>query len=105
MKHECLQVRMDPLFCHPVFPGDLMEEMISQGHDILAPVPERRNMHIHDIDTEEEVLPELFVHDHHGQILVCGTDEVEFHRDRRNTSQGSDLAVLKDAKQADLAFL
>ena len=74
--------------------GEALQEVIRQRHDILAPVAERRDDDVHDVQSIEEILAELPLLDRRLEIDVGGGDDPDIDLHRPAAAQPLELLVL-----------
>jgi hypothetical protein len=82
--------------------AEALEELLRQEGDVLAPLPQRRDVYGDDVETIEEVLAHaLFAHEL-GERAVGGGDDAHVHLHLVGAAHPSDLLVLESPQQLDL---
>src|SRR5205823_5258564 len=61
-------------------------EVLHQGWNVVGTLPQRRNVDREDVETEQQILPELALHRGFCEILVGRRDHAYVHRDRLLTA-------------------
>src|SRR5581483_11494935 len=85
-----------------VLGADLVEEVLGEERDVLAPIAERRHRHLEDVEAEEEVGPEAPVADHVVQVAVSRGDDPDVDLDGVAAADAPDLALLEGAEELRL---
>ena len=80
----------------------LFEECIGEERDIALSFAQRRNLDLHDVQTEIEILPKCPVANRGFKIAVCRRDDARPQRHARCGPDRLDLMLLQRAKQFGL---
>src|ERR1043166_3117325 len=81
---------------------ELGDEETDQQRDVFLALPERRDRDGENIETVEQVLPELPLADLFLQVAVGGGDDPHVDFDRAGITQSLELAFLDDPEQPGL---
>src|SRR5262245_25127770 len=76
--------------------------MLDEVRDVLAPVPQRRDLEPEDVEAVEEIRPELALFDGGLEVPVRRRDAAEVHLDRAVAAHTRDLPFLEDAQEIRL---
>ncbi len=94
--------RLEPGHVHAELFGELVDEIASQGRDILAPLTQRRQMDAHNVDPIVEVGSEVVLSDLLLEVARRGRDDPHVDLARRAVTDAADLALLEGAQQLHL---
>src|SRR5207237_816133 len=72
--------------------------------NVVGTLAQRRNVDREDVETEQQILPELALHRGFCEILVGRRDHAYVHRDRLLTAESLDHARLEHAQQLRLGL-
>ena len=86
----------------PCEADELLEEMVDQQRDVVAPLAQRRELDADDLEAMIKVLAELPLGDGVGQVAVGGRDQTDVDLDRLVGAHADDLAAFEHAEQLDL---
>ena len=78
------------------------DEVLDQRRDVLAPLAQRRDLDVDDVEAVVEVVAELARLDLAPQVAVGGGDDADVDLDRRRGADRQDLLRLDGAQQLDL---
>jgi hypothetical protein len=76
---------------------NLETKKIYQQRNILAPLPQRRNLDRENVEPVKKVLAEFLILNHRSQIAVRRGNYPDIYVDRRGTSQALELLLLNGA--------
>ncbi|OPY04690.1 MAG: hypothetical protein A4E67_02271 [Syntrophaceae bacterium PtaB.Bin038] len=91
-----------PLDLLAVLRRELREEMVDQGGNVLLALPQRREVHVHHVETVEEVLAERAVPDPGLEVAVRGGDDPDVGMQDLVAPDPLELALLEEPQQLDL---
>src|SRR6516225_6488488 len=81
---------------------DLLQETVSQGDDVLRPLPERGNKDWDDAQAIEEILAKCSLAYHGPQVAVGRSDQPEVHLDHAGAAEAGEGPVLEHLQELDL---
>ena len=76
--------------------------MADELGDVLAPLPQRRQVNRHHVQPVVQVLAEVVLVDLLQQVAVAGGDDARVDADRLRVADALELALLQHAQQLDL---
>ena len=76
--------------------------MLGQKRNIVAPFPQRRQMHLHHVQSVEQVLSEFPLLHHLRQFPICRADQPNIHADFRVAAQPLKTSLLQHSQQLRL---
>ena len=79
-----------------------LHEVLQQQRDVLRPLAQGRQVHVHHVQPVVQVLAKLARLDHLLQRTVGRRDHAQFHAVQLGASDASELLLLKQAQQLDL---
>ena len=82
--------------------GELLEKVLDQERDVVAPLAQGRELDADDLEAVIEVLAELPFGDGVGQVAMRGRDQADVDLDRLVAAHADDLAAFEHAQQLDL---
>src|SRR5262249_17252544 len=82
--------------------ADAMQEMFGKQRDVVAPLPERRQMERDHVQPVIEIAPEVADANLFVEVAVRRRDDARIHRHRVGRADGDDLAMLQRPEQLDL---
>src|SRR5205085_7682369 len=91
------RTQLDARLCQPVA-GFAQEERTEMGN-LLATLPERRDVDANHTEAVVEILPELTLRDALLEVGVGGGEHANVHLDRTRLTDGHDLALLEEAQE------
>ena len=82
--------------------AELLEEMLHQQRNVVAPLAQRRQLHRDDVQAVEQILAERAVRDHLREVAVGRGDDAHVDLDRVRVADALELALLQHAQQLRL---
>ena len=82
--------------------GNLPQEMLDEQRDVLAPLAQRGQVDVHDVEPVVEVFAERALDHQVLQVLMRGRDHARVDLDRVGAADGPHLLLLQHAQQLDL---
>lgn len=70
--------------------------------DVLAPLPQGRDVDVQGVQAIERVRSEIFLIDHLLKIAIRRGDQADIHRDQLFTADAEEFRLLDEAQQLDL---
>src|SRR5262249_59988272 len=80
----------------------LLNEPADEQRDVLAPVPQRRQMNAQHVEPVEQVGAKSTLVDELAERLIGGRDDANVNLDGRGAADPHELPLLEHAKQLDL---
>ena len=79
-----------------------LEQLLGDERDVLAPLPQRRDVDRQDVEPEVEILAELAAADALAELAVRRREDAHVDRRRDVAAEPQDLPLLEDAQQPAL---
>src|SRR5262249_12134303 len=79
-----------------------IQETRGQARDLLAPLPQRRNAEIHDVEPVVQILAELLPRHRALEIAIRGGDHADIDLHRRVAADAGESKILEDVQQFGL---
>ena len=86
----------------PIWSRYFAEEVLGQQRNVFVALAQRRQVNRDDVDAVEQVLAELALRDHLGQILIGGGDDAHRRLELFDAAQPAELPLLQHAQQLHL---
>ena len=101
--HERIERRARQFGPGPVVVGGVFrQEKVDERWDLLAPLPQRRHVDADDVQTEEQILPELPGGHRIFEVPIGRGDNPHVDLDISVTAEPGELAILQDMQQLGL---
>src|SRR5262245_43726222 len=86
----------------PMLGGEQPDEVVEEERDVLGAIPQRRELHLHDRESEEQVLAELPPLDLLLEVEVGRRDEADVDPDRGGGPHPHERLLLEDPQELRL---
>src|SRR5215470_11704106 len=94
----------DGIYLSPHPPAYLRHKVVHQQRNVLAPLPQRRDLNWEHVESIEKILAELMVPNHGSEIAVRRGNQPHVDLDRLRASESLEFLLLDRPQQFRLEF-